>query len=64
MIIDNKILKSDVSNIGDYCYCAIIAISKRAREIVESAERSPDNPVQEAYKEFEEGKFFIELSDE
>lgn len=64
MIIDNKVLQSGASNIGDYCYCAIIAISKRAREIVENSEKSPDNPVMEAFKEFENGKFVIELNDD
>lgn len=64
MIIDYNTLKSGSVNIGDCYYCAIIAISKRAREIVDQSEKCPDNPVMDAFKEFENGKFVIELRED
>lgn len=63
MIIDFNVLKNGTKNIGDCYYCAIIAISKRAREIVDESAQCPDNPVMEAYKEFESGQFVVELDD-
>ena len=50
MIIDNNTFKSGALNVGDCYYCAIIAISKRAREIVDQSGNCPDNPVKEAYE--------------
>ena len=61
MIIDNNTFKSGALNVGDCYYCAIIAISKRAREIVDQSGNCPDNPVKEAYEEFNNGQFVIEV---
>lgn len=63
-VIDHGVLEKGLEKNGDYNYYAIMAISKRAREIVEDSEKCPDNPVMEALKEFEDGKFVIELNDD
>ena len=42
----------------------IIAISKRAREIVDEGLACCDNPLALAIEEFESGKFVIDLPDE
>ncbi len=50
---------------SNYCYYSVIvAVSKRAREIVETAQTCPDNPVLEASREFENGEFKICLPNE
>lgn len=64
MIIDAKSLKNDDLIIDDFYYCMIIAISKRAREIVDEGIEGCDNPLAKAVDEFKSGKIVIDLPDE
>ncbi len=62
LIIDLDDLKN--SSLHVY-YPLIIAISKRAREIVDDEQQVVgDNSVKEAYDEFKSGKFVIEVPDD
>lgn len=61
MIIDLNYLKNSALHIY---YPLIIAISKRAREIVDDEQYAGDNPVMEAFNEFKLGKFVIEVPDD
>lgn len=64
MIIDFKSFQNDKSKIDDYYYCMIIAVSKRARELVDEGFEGSGSPIFKVMEEFENGKFVVEVPDD